>query len=386
MTDKELKDKILDNNNKIADLKKRSTACKPEELDGISAELEKLIESNGELINQRRSLIESATMSNASAPVVAPKADPKEERAKAFIANKSAVISVAEMRSLLLSSGDLATPTAVSGITEDFSKVPAILNDVKVVNAGGRGEDDVSYTKTEGSAAAGTEGSAAAGNQGATFGTIKIAPHLINASDKVSKLIPSETPLDYETACYNSIMKAIRKQVCAMIAGNDATFMGIQAATDKDAASMVENVTLNEAIGANTLRDIVLGYAGDDELDGNATLYLSKATLVKFGAVRGTNEKRALYDISFPNGGSTEGTIQEGGINTRFVIINSLGDKMIYGNPQCYQLDLFSPVTVTVSTDRYIDEGMDGVFGNVLVGGNVIVKNGFRVITQKAAV
>jgi len=387
MTDKELRDAIAENEKKISDLQKRSAECKPEELDGISKNLSELLEKNGELIAQRRSALMEATKaaSNGDANPITAAPDKKNELAKSFISSRNMVLDTAEMRSILLSSGDLATPTAVSGISAGLSAVPSLLNDVKVVNAAGRAEERVGYDKTDGTAVKGVEGTAPVGSDGGTFGIVVIKPYSVVATEKVSKLIPSETPLGYEARVMDKLAAAIRKKVCVLIANGDGTdFYGIQNAVDKDAVSMVQTKTLTAVIGAGTLREeIILPYAGDDQLNGNAVMYLDKATLAKFGSVRGTNEKKAVYDITFTNG-STGGIIQDGGLATRFEIVNGLAGKILYGAPLCYQLDLFAPLSVTVSSERYFEEGLDCIRGETSIGGNVIVKNGFMVITQYA--
>ena len=58
---------------------------------------------------------------------------------------------------------------------------------------------------------------------------------------------------------------------------------------------------------------------------------------------------------------------------------------MYYGVPSCYEIGLFSDFTVKVSEDAAFKKRMIAVLGEVMVGGNVVVKNGF-VRIKKAAV
>ena len=77
-------------------------------------------------------------------------------------------------------------------------------------------------------------------------------------------------------------------------------------------------------IDANTLKKIVFSYGGNDELGGNARLFLTKEDLQKFGEVRGTNEKKALYEITPDNANPNIGTIKEGGLIVPYPINSSL--------------------------------------------------------------
>ena len=360
-------------------------------LDALQAEVRSLLEEKGKI--EGAAIGEARAAFNAAAPGEVKDPTQKsevEKRAESFISTKHEVIDVRDAmgalnkRALLLSSGAIATPTTVDGVRDNFDKVPAIINDVRVVNKKGSGEYKVAYTKTNLSASKATEGAGATASEYGT-GYVDIKPYAIEVYTEVSRKIPSETPLDYEARVRDSALLALRKKVCSLIAlGDGSEFLGIANSVDKDGNAMVQAITLSTDIDASTLRKIVLQYAGDDQLDGDATLYLSKATLQKFGDVRGTSEKKAVYDISFTNG-TTEGIIKEGGTAARFVIIKDLADKLDYGNPMNYELALFSDYQIEIDTSYKFKEGLDAIKGSVTVGGAVTTQNGFSVISQKAA-
>ncbi len=120
---------------------------------------------------------------------------------------------------------------------------------------------------------------------------------------------------------------------------------------------------------------------------------LNKKDLIAFGDVRGTNEKKAIYEFEFDAGSTTTGTIKEGGLIVRFCINNALpaledADEgeytMTYGKPLAYQLDLFGPYSVEVSRDYKFGEGLLAVMGEVMVGGNVVTHNGFLRVKKGA--
>lgn len=139
----------------------------------------------------------------------------------------------------------------------------------------------------------------------------------------------------------------------------------------------------------NVLSDLESqGYGGDDAVEGGGVLLLNKDDLIAFGDVRGTNEKKAVYEIEFDDGSTTTGIIKDGGLAVRFCIDNALSALsasgtaagkycMVYGKPLAYQLDLFGPYSVEVSKDYKFAEGLLAVMGEAMIGGNVISYNGF---------
>ena len=140
------------------------------------------------------------------------------------------------------------------------------------------------------------------------------------------------------------------------------------------------------AINDKTLRNIVLNYGGDEDTLGGAVLFLNKTDLIAFGDVRGTNEKKAVYEITPDSVNTNTGIIRDGGLAVRYCLnsnITSLSEtaagsySMFYGVPECYELGLFSDYTVRVSEDYQFAKRMLAVLGEVMIGGNVTVANGF---------
>ena len=116
---------------------------------------------------------------------------------------------------------------------------------------------------------------------------------------------------------------------------------------------------------------------------------------IAFGDIRGTNEKKAVYEIEFAANSTTTGTIKDGGLSVRFCIVDelpALSDAktaatsycMAYGKPLAYQLDLFGPYTVEVSRDYKFAEGLLAVMGEAMIGGNVVSENGFIRIKKES--
>lgn len=119
-------------------------------------------------------------------------------------------------------------------------------------------------------------------------------------------------------------------------------------------------------------------------------LFLNKLDLIAFGDVRGTNEKKAVYEIEPDTDNPNTGIIKDGGLSVRYCINSNLTAcagtaqsassdtlTMFYGNPQCFELDLFSDYEIRISEDFAFDKLMDTIRGDVEIGGDVVVKNGF---------
>ena len=320
-----------------------------------------------------------------------------EENARRFAQTEGAktVIKVgAVKRSLTIASGGIAKPTKVSEIQPGENTVSGLLDMVLVVEAEGMAKDSVPYEKTGSTAEVGTDGTAPTATD-PTYGVAEITPVLVNTLSYVSKHIKNLTPLNYQERVAKSALTALRTKVGKMIVtGNPkATKAEICGIINADAIATSSDLEIS-AIDATTLRKIALGYGGDENLVGDCVLVLNKKDLIAFGDVRGTNEKKAVYEISYDKGSSTTGIIKDGGLAVRFVINSACdalanatagGYTMAYGKNLTYQLDLFSGYTVEVSKDYKFAEGLLAVLGEVMVGGNVIAHNGWTRVKKKAA-
>jgi len=295
-----------------------------------------------------------------------------EERGKALLAGEKAVITNEEVRSVLVSGGTLVTPTVVGGINENPQTFP-ILDKIKVESYAQVGEIKVGYTKTRSTAAKGTEGAAANNSEG-TFGIVAIKPYYMNTVAYVSKLISKETPVNYQQKVTEQALDALKNKTVALVVNGDGTdFYGISTAVDTKGDTMVETITMTEkAISEVTLRKIVLNAnVGNTAVGGPCTLLLNHHDLTAFGDVRGTNEKKAIYDIALNDDGIT-GTIKEGGTVTNFALEDSLANgTMIYGKFAAFDLVLFGDYSVEMSKDEKFSEGLISILGEAVVGGNV---------------
>lgn len=293
----------------------------------------------------------------------------RETRAKQFAETRKTSVNAEETRAVLVSSGTIATPTEVDGINENgFVGVSSIIDLVKVVNCEGMGKNRVAYTKTDAAAAAQTEG-AAAGGTGTTFGFVDISAESVAILDAISKQTKKQSPLQYEAKVKEKAMLALRKEAARIV-------------TEKVLASTLTTAVTVSALNENAIREIVLNYGGDEGVEGAAYLFLNKADLITLGKVRGTTEKKAVFEIIPDEANPNTGTIKDGGTIVKYCLNKNLtAGTLLYGQPKNIELDLFSNYEIAVSEDFYFDKLMDAIRGDVELGADVVAQNGIIKVT-----
>lgn len=322
-----------------------------------------------------------------------------EQRAQRFATeHRMEITTDALTRSLTLSGGNIAQPTRVSGINPGQNIVSGIVDMVHVVNADGMGEDSVAYEVSGGQTAATKKDDGTATTESTpTLKIAKITPTLVTTLSYVSRNIQRTTPLNYQDRVSAGALNALRAKTGTLIVtGNPAATIPEPTGILKAAAIQDGTDIEITAIDATTLRKIALKYGGAKNVEGGGVLLLNKDDLIAFGDIRGTNEKKAVYEIEFGENSTTTGTIKDGGLAVKFCIVDDLPALsasgtaaaaycMAYGKPLAYQLDLFGPYSVEVSRDYKFAEGLLAVMGEAMIGGNVITENGFIRVKKKAS-
>ena len=317
---------------------------------------------------QARQQLRSQIAQGAGNPVPSNPAQPSAEQraADTFAQTNRMTIAAEQARALTIASGQLVQPTKVDGINElPGVQVSSIIDLVKIVNCTGMGSHKIAYVKdTAPAAGEHTEGEVAATATLAQFGFVTIAPTSYAVLDFISKQAKKQTTLQYAAKVKEQALIALRRKAAQVVTAA------------LRASDLLQAVT-GAAIDAKTLRTIALTYGNDESVLGGAMLLLNKKDLLKFGDVRGTNEKKALYEIT-PEGNGNTGTIREGGLSVRYCIDSNIPEgELYYGNPQALELDLFSDYEVKVSEDFAFDKLMDTIRGDVEMGSDVTVKNGW---------
>ena len=329
-----------------------------EELNGLRAEA------------QRRQEVRQMVAAGAGSPApnqpAAPAVSAEQRAADTFAQTNRMTIDAEQARALTVAGGQLVQPTKVDGINDlPGAEVSSIIDLVKVVNCVGMGSHKIAYVDEDAATAAEhTEGSAAATAALAKFGFVTITPTSVAVMDFISKQAKKQTTLQYAAKVKAQALVALRRKAAEIV-------------TSALRASELVKTIAGSAIDAKTLRTITLNYGNDESTIGGAHLVLNKADLLAFGDVRGTNEKKALYEI-IPDGNGNTGTIKEGGTSVRYIINSKVpAGELYYGNLQDLELDLFSDYEIKVSEDFAFDKLMDAIRGDVELGSDVVVKNGF---------
>jgi HK97 family phage major capsid protein len=320
-----------------------------------------------------------------------------------FKKEKRVTIPAQEVRSVLVASAGIAKPTKVNGIGEPFNTQVSILDQVQVVDMTGAGAFKESFLRTHSAATTKTDGEAQS-ESAPTFGTVTISPAEVAVTTYVSKELEKVTPLNYLEKVQRSALTALKVKLAGDIVAKIKTsvddsdvpmFQTLVASAENK--MLTGTATKTGAITESTLRNIVLSYGGDANVYGNAVLYLNKKDLIAFGDVRGTSEKKAVYEITPDTTNPNIGIIKDGGLSVPYCIVPTLTElsgtaqtdtaiqTMIYGSPKNFELALFGDYTIEVSRDYKFAEGLISVLGSVTAGGNVIVPNGFIVVTIPAS-
>lgn len=193
-----------------------------------------------------------------------------EQRAAAFVSSGRMTVDTAEARSVLISSGNIVAPTAVSGINDiEGAHVSSILELVTVADCEGMSCNRVAYIDEDAAAAdEQTEGSAATAKE-VKFDYVDIKPTSIAVTAQISKQAKKQTPLAYEAKVREQAHLSLRKKAVSKLA---SAIKVSELVETVDAA-----VTGGKGkIDATTLRKLVFAYGGDEGVSGNAYLLLNK--------------------------------------------------------------------------------------------------------------
>lgn len=296
----------------------------------------------------------------------------EERKAKAeeFVKRGVMKIGCEETRAMLVSSGTIAAPTGVNETINELNKVSASIVDlVNVQDCGGMVGNIIPYEYTAPEGGVTVEGETY--NEGETVTAfVETKPTKVTTISYISEETRKLTPVAYEALVKKNAMYALRKKVAKII---------IDKIVASDLSVAKSGIT---KIDASTLRTIALSYGGEDEVEGNAIIGLNKATLAAFGDVRGTNEKKVIYDITPDASNPNIGVIKEGGVSVTYVLNSNIGNnQIVYGQPKKFELDLYSEYEVKVSEDFKFDKGLLTVRGSVMLDGDVTFKDGFIVAT-----
>ena len=254
------------------------------------------------------------------------------------------------------------------------------------------GSNKVAYIDTDADAAAEqTEGSAATAKE-TTFGYVEITPKTLATYAQISEQAKNQTPLQYEAKVQEQALISLRKAAVKLVISK------LKASTLNKTIDASVSSTKKGICDENTLTDLILEYGGDESIVGDAVLFLNKKDLRAIGKIRGTQDKKKVYEIAPDGSNPNVGIIKDGGLAIKYCICSELAactdtaqgsaaiPTMFYGNPQCLELDLFTDYKVKVSEEFAFTSLMDTILGSVSLGADVVAKNGFVALTIPASV
>lgn len=339
--------------------------------------LDEIRNEAAELSKEQAELRAKMELDDQLAPAAVPEQRRKEQKAASAAdnfrkTNRMSIPMFKENRALLVSSGKLATPTVVSTeIGELPVVISSIIDDVDTIDATGTGTWTFPYKVKDAEAADVTEGQKIGGTGYATD-KVSIGPNEWGVLDEVSNQVNKMTNVAYASAVQNSAYLGLRKK-------------GKEKITAAILASKLAETKTGIPLDQNYVRTVVLEFDADESVAGGTKLYINKEDLATLGKVRGTNEKKALFEIEFKD--ENNGQIKDGGTVINFSLNSSVPvGTQIYGQPKTVKMLLWGDYEV--STDQggtYFDRNMMGVRGLATAGADLTVYHGMQIIKQAAA-
>lgn len=283
-------------------------------------------------------------------------------------------------------SGDLVAPTGGSSQLNDGfnAQVSGLIDQVRVETFDGLHAWEEGYLKTMQTATHGnptTVGGTTRADSSSVWRKAKLAAHEVQTTEFVDRNIARLSPAAYASKIQGYALKSLRREVNNLIINGDGAgapdIFGFINAKNTEGENIFDTSAV-ASIDEDTLRSLVFGYGGDEELTPNARLILNKVNLDALGKIKiGDNDKRPLFDISLTG---NSGTIKSGGLIVPYTIASAIGSKTLaYGDPMSYLLALFGSYTVRVDESVKSVERMIAVLGDVLVGGNLTVDKGMLI-------
>ena len=294
---------------------------------------------------------------------------------------------------VLSSSTGVIGPTGVGGINDPVGGPSALIDLIKITDCTGMASYKVAVMTADATQIT-TEGTAPTESE-PTFAEVSFTPANFGTLAYVSKEIRKQSPLAYEEKVNESARRALRKKLTSVAAAAAIA----SDLNDSYALSAAASATTGAALfDQNLLSNIILAYGGDEGIDGQAVLFLNKADLKAFAAVRGTNEFLPVYSIIPDAATPSTGVIKDNnGLSCRYCLCSDVTalstltlattakKTMFYGNPQSIELGLWGGFDVAVSEEYKFAEGLLTVRGEVTGDVEVTVKNGVVVVTAKKA-
>lgn len=313
-----------------------------------------------------------------------------EQRGADLKAGKKIKVELEE-RATIVSSGNLLIPKKYKNtIDESFEGVSGLVDRLNTIPLEGGESYSVPFEVEYGEGDYTDENSEYSETDSETD-YVETGRAKITAYSEISKEAIKLPNANYQALVIKRVRDAIRKKIGKQViigAGTTNTIKGIYNADTKVMPTdegKTADISLTN-IDIDTLNTIVFAYGGDESVESEQGLILSKEDLEKFAKVK-TSDDKFVYKVT--RKGQT-GTIAyaNGGLEVPYVInsaCNSLSDSntaankytMAYGSLSSYELPIFSELEIEESRDYNFKKGMVSYRGDVIIGGTVSKYNGF---------
>lgn len=306
-------------------------------------------------------------------------------------------------KQITLATGTIVQPTGAGANIRDplGNVVSSIVDEVYVQDLTGMGAFLEPYVISEvdakGGKVATTTGTARTASTDPKFGVAKISPYELTVTSYVDRNISRLSPASYYEKIRSMAMRAMRRKLSELIVNGDGQgspdMFGIKNAKNVASENIFAALEITGGVTENLLTELFFAYGGDETIGANARLYCNKKDLRALGKIRGTQDKKRVFSIQPEEGNPNRGMIVDGGtmipyaINSFLTALDGAGDSaqtMVYGDPMNYELGLFGEFTVRVDESVKAVERMYTILGDAMVGGNLVVDNGFVVATTPA--
>lgn len=292
-------------------------------------------------------------------------------------------------RTVTVSSSSLIVPVKYKDTIEGtFQQYSSLVDNVKQVNLNGGESYKAAYEIGVADATAGTEGTAATGGQETTFGYVDIPKAKIVAYAELSEEVKKLPSANYAEMVVEGVTTSIKKKIAKDImtgAGGANAFTGIFSKSEANKCVLESDDVEIKAIDENTLSSLVGAVGGDEAIEGNICLILSKKDVLAFAQLRDLATGAKLHEVDFVRQ-TIDGIPYFINSACKSVADASTGDYcMACGILSSFEEAIFSDLEIQESVDYKFKEGIISYRGVVFAGGAVTKYRGF-VRAKKATV
>ena len=284
-------------------------------------------------------------------------------------------------RTVTVSSSSLIVPAKYKDTIEGaFQQYSSLVDNVKQVNLNGGESYKAAYEIGVADATAGTEGTAAAGGQETTFGYVDIPKAKIVAYAELSEEVKKLPSANYAEMVVEGVTTSIKKKIAKDImtgAGGANAFTGIFSTSEANKCVLASDDVEIKAIDENTLSSLVGAVGGDEAIEGNICLILSKKDVLAFAQLRDLATGAKLHEVDFVRQ-TIDGIPYFINSACKSVADASTGDYcMACGILSSFEEAIFSDLEIQESVDYKFKEGIISYRGVVFAGGAVTKYRGF---------